>query len=54
MYNFCRKGTNCWDYLSQPIKEECYPEITKVLYEMKMSEEKNVAIASEILAAYTK
>ena len=49
-----QEGTNGWDYLSQPIKEECYPEITKVLYEMKMSEEKNVAIASKILAAYTK
>lgn len=54
MFDILQEGTNGWDYLSQPIKEECYPEITKVLYEMKMSEENNVAIANKILAAYTK
>ena len=54
MYDILQEDTEGWNYLSQPIREECYSEITKVLSEMKLSEIKNVSIAEQILAMYTK
>lgn len=54
MYDILQEDTNGWNYLSLPIREDSYSEITKVLYEMKLSEKKNTTIANQILAAYTK
>lgn len=49
MYDILQQDTAGWNHLSKPICEDCYPEIVKVLYEMKESEEENVAVVKRIL-----
>jgi len=49
MCDVLQQDTDGWNYLSKPISEECYPEIVKILHEIKASEEKNVAAAKRIL-----
>lgn len=50
MHDILQQDTDGWNHLSKPIGEERYPEIIKVLREMKRSEEKNVAVVKQILS----
>ena len=49
MYDILQQGMDGWNHLSKPISEKCYPEIIRVLREMKESEENNVAVVKQIL-----
>lgn len=49
MNDILQQDTDGWNHLSKPIHEDSYPEIIKVLREMKRSEEENVALAKQIL-----
>ena len=49
MRDVLQQDTDGWNHLSKPISEECYPEIISVLHEIKESEEKNVAVAKQML-----
>lgn len=54
MYEILQEGTDGWNYLSQPIRKECYSEMMKILHEIKLSEKKNVTIVEQMLAMHTK
>lgn len=49
MYDILQQDTDGWNYLSKPVCEDSYPEIIKVLHELKQSEEENVKTAERIL-----
>lgn len=49
MNDILQQDTDGWNHLSKPIHEDSYPEIIKILREMKRSEEENVALAKQIL-----
>lgn len=49
MNGILQQDTDGWNHLSKPIHEDSYPEIIKILREMKRSEEENVALAKQIL-----
>lgn len=49
MYDILQQGMDGWNHLAKPISEKCYPEIIRVLREMKESEENNVAVVKQIL-----
>lgn len=48
LFDLLGEGTEGWNFLFEPVNKECYPEITKVLQELKASEEKNMELAKQI------
>jgi len=50
MFDILGEGTEGWNFLFEPVNKERYPEIIKVLQELKASEEKNMELVKQILA----
>ncbi|MBR6642558.1 MAG: hypothetical protein IKL28_02720 [Lachnospiraceae bacterium] len=50
MFDILGEGTEGWNFLFEPVNKERYPEIIKVLQELKASEKKNMELAKQILA----
>lgn len=44
MFDTLGGGTEGWNNLFEPVNKECYPEIIKIMQELKASEEKNVEL----------
>ena len=45
MFDTLGGGTEGWNSLFEPVNKECYPEIVKIMQELKASEERNVELA---------
>ena len=50
MFDILGEGTEGWNFLFEPVNKECYPELIKILCELKASEEKSVKLADQLLA----
>ena len=50
MFDILGEGTEGWNFLFQQMNKDTYPEIIKVLQELKASEKKNIELAKQILA----
>ena len=53
MFDTLGGGTEGWNNLFEPVNKECYPEMIKIMQELKASEEKNVELAEEYLERMT-
>ncbi len=51
MFDTLGGGTEGWNNLFEPVNKECYPEIIKIMQELKVSEEKNVELAKCVIDA---
>lgn len=49
MFDILEGGTEGWNNLFEPVKKECYPEIIKIIQELKASEEKNVELIKDVI-----
>ncbi len=49
MFDILEGGTEGWNNLFEPVNKECYPEIIKVIQELKASEEKNVELIKDVI-----
>lgn len=49
MFDVLEEGTEGWNSLFDPVNKECYPEINKIIQDLKASEERNVELANRIL-----
>ena len=53
MFDTLGGGTEGWNNLFEPVNKECYPEMIKIMQELKASEEKNVELAEKYLERMT-
>ncbi len=49
MFDILEGGTEGWNNLFEPVNKECYPEIIKIIQELKASEEKNVELIKDVI-----
>ena len=49
MFGTLGGGTEGWNSLFEPIDKGGYPEIVKIMQELKVSEEKNVELAKRMI-----
>ena len=49
MFDTLGGGTEGWNNLFEPVNKECYPEIIKIIQELKASEEKNVELIKDVI-----
>ncbi len=49
MFDVLGEGTEGWNFLFEPVNKERYPELLKILKELKASEEKNVELVTMLL-----
>lgn len=49
MFDILEGGTEGWNNLFEPVNKECYPEIIKIVQELKASEEKNVELIKDVI-----
>lgn len=50
MFEILGEGTEGWNFLFQPMNKDTYPEIIKILQDLKASEKKNIELAEQVLA----
>lgn len=50
MFDILGEGTEGWNFLFQPMNKDTYPEIIKILQDLKASEKKNIELAEQVLA----
>ena len=50
LFDILGEGTEGWNFLFEPMNKELYPEVIKIMQELKESEEKNVELAEQISA----
>lgn len=49
MFDILEGGTEGWNNLFEPVNKEFYPEIIKIIQELKASEEKNVELIKDVI-----
>ena len=49
-FDILGEGTEGWNFLFQPMNKDTYPEIIKILQDLKASEKKNIELAEQVLA----
>ena len=49
LFDILGEGTQGWNFLFEPVNKGRYPEVLKIMQELKESEEKNVELAEQIL-----
>lgn len=49
MFEILSGGTEGWNTLFEPVDKQCYPEIMKVLGELKESEERNIELVKSMM-----
>lgn len=49
MFDILEGDTEGWNNLFEPVNKECYPEIIKIIQELKTSEEKNVELIKDVI-----
>ena len=47
LFDILGEGTEGWNFLFEPVNKERYPEVIKIMQELKESEEKNVELAEQ-------
>ena len=47
LFDLLGEGTEGWNFLFEPVNKERYPEVLKIMQELKESEGKNVELAEQ-------
>ena len=50
LFDILGEGTQGWNFLFEPMNKDTYPELIKIMQELKASEKKNIDLAEQILA----
>ena len=50
MFEILGEGTEGWNFLFQSLDKNTYPEIIKILQDLKISEKNNIELAKQTLA----
>jgi len=50
LFDILGEGTEGWNFLFEPVNKERYPEVLKIMQELKANEENNIELVKQILA----